>query len=137
LACVFGVAVVAIEDELPVKMEEGQPLAANVRRVSQALTMLGLPWPSDLAEQIEPAARNRDADALQTILDRHVSIAVAINPESRVRVIRGNASASLQQGVRRQTDPAMPRPILLLVSQKRKTTALCGRYPSTFTRHPI
>jgi len=72
-------------------------LAANVRRVGQALAMLGLPWPSDLAEQMEAAARNRDADGLQTILDRHVLVAVAINPESRVKVIRGNASASLQQ----------------------------------------
>ncbi|HEY2412424.1 MAG TPA: CehA/McbA family metallohydrolase [Pirellulaceae bacterium] len=98
LACAFCVRVVAIADELPVKNVEGQPLAANVRRVGQALAMLGRPWSSDAAEQIETAARKRDADALQAIVDRHVFVGVAINPESRVKVIRGEASASLQQG---------------------------------------
>jgi len=98
LACAFCVVVVAIADELPVKVVEGQPLAANVRRVGQALAMLGRSWSSEMAEQIETAARKRDADALQAILDRHVLLGVAINPESRVKVIRGEAVASLQQG---------------------------------------
>jgi hypothetical protein len=98
LAGAVSGGVVAIADELPVKTVEGQPMAANVRRVGQALAMLGRPWSSDFAEQIEAAARKRDGDSLQALVDRHVLLGVAINPESRVKVIRGEGLASLQQG---------------------------------------
>jgi hypothetical protein len=94
LAC----AIVAVADELPVTAVEGQPLAANVRRITQALVMLGRPWPSELAQQIEDAARRRDADGLQALIDPLVLMGVAINPESRVKAMRGQATATLQQG---------------------------------------
>ena len=39
----------------------------------------------------------RDAVALQKQLDPHVLLAVSLNPESRVKVKRGPAAATLQQ----------------------------------------
>jgi hypothetical protein len=98
LACALGVAVVATGDELPLKVVDGQPLAANVRRVGQAMAMLGRPWSSAFADKVEAAARQRDADALQKLVDPLVLLGVAINPESRVRVVRGEAAAAIQQG---------------------------------------
>src|SRR5262249_50708042 len=84
--------------ELPLISVEGQPLAANVRRVVQAFDLLGLPFAEGLAARIEAAARERDPAQLQKLLDEQVLLAVAINPESRIKVIRGPATASIQQG---------------------------------------
>jgi hypothetical protein len=84
-------------DDLPVIPVEGQPLAANVSRVVQALELLGHPLDVELSAQLAAAAKNRDASALQSLLDRQVLLAVAINPESRVKVLRGTAPAELQQ----------------------------------------
>lgn len=92
------VTFVAVADELPRRAVEGQPLAANVRRVGQTLAMLGQSWPAEVAAAVEAAARERDAEKLQEILDQRVLLAVAINPESRVKVLRGPAAAQLQQG---------------------------------------
>jgi hypothetical protein len=93
-----GWAVTARADDLPVAAVEGQPLAANVRRVVQALEMLGRPLPREVADELEAAAQERDAARLQRIFDKEVLLAVAINPESRVKVLRGTAAAGLQQG---------------------------------------
>jgi hypothetical protein len=84
--------------DLPVVSVEGQPLAANARRVIQALESIGSPIPTDAAARLAAAIRSRDAALIQTILDKHVLLAVAINPESRVKVLRGPAQATLQQG---------------------------------------
>ncbi len=92
------VGVVAVADELSPQKVEGQPLAANVRRVGQALELVGQAWPREFAASIDAAAKERDADALQALLDRHVLLVVAINPESRVKVLRGPAPAVIQQG---------------------------------------
>ncbi|HMC10643.1 MAG TPA: CehA/McbA family metallohydrolase, partial [Pirellulaceae bacterium] len=86
------------DDALPVVSVEGQPLAANVRRIVQAFAHLGQPLPADLSAAIETAARDRDHARLQTLLDQRVLLVVAINPESRVKVLRGPAAAVLQQG---------------------------------------
>ncbi|HEX5104754.1 MAG TPA: CehA/McbA family metallohydrolase [Pirellulaceae bacterium] len=85
-------------EDLPVISVEGQPLAANVRRVVQALDLMGQPLPSEVAAKLEAAAKERDHAVLQSALDKHVLLAVAINPESRVKVVRGPAEAKLQQG---------------------------------------
>jgi hypothetical protein len=85
-------------DDLPIVTVEGQPLAANVRRVVQALELVGQPLPGEVAAKLEAAAKERDHASLQAALDKHVLLAVAINPESRVKVIRGPAEAKLQQG---------------------------------------
>jgi hypothetical protein len=85
-------------EDLPVVPVEGQPLAANVRRVVQALDQLGQPLPTELASMLESAARDREQARLQALLDARVLLMVAINPESRVKVMRGPARAILQQG---------------------------------------
>jgi hypothetical protein len=77
---------------------EGQPLAANARRLMDALQFLGAPLPPDAAASIRAAAKARDARKIQELLDPHVLIAVSLNPESRVKAARGPAPAILQQG---------------------------------------
>src|SRR5688572_341401 len=88
----------AAQDGLPVILVEGQPLAANVRRGAEALSYLGKPLPAEATNAIALAARDRDHARLQTLLDPHVLLIVAINPESRVKVMRGPSTATLQQG---------------------------------------
>jgi hypothetical protein len=85
-------------EELPVIATEGQPLGANVTRVVQALDMLGRPLPEELKTKLVEAAKARDAEVLQKLLDPQVLLLVALNPESRVKVSRGPAEAVLQQG---------------------------------------
>ena len=81
----------------PVVAVEGQPLAANVRRVVQALDLLGQSLPEEEQARLAAAAEDRDAAKLQMLLDPHVLLVVAINPESRVKVLRGPGKAELQQ----------------------------------------
>ena len=76
---------------------EGQPLAANVNRVLQALDTLGSPLPNETLESLVRAAMARDAAQLQKLLDPHVLFVVSLNPESRVKVQRGPAPVVLQQ----------------------------------------
>jgi hypothetical protein len=85
--------------EVPVSPDvEGQPLGANVKRLLDALDFLGHPLPAETAQSLTPAAAERDAAALQKLLDPHVLFAVQINPELRVKVSRGPAAAILHQG---------------------------------------
>jgi hypothetical protein len=81
----------------PVEVE-GQPLAANVERLLEALQFLGAPLTDETTTTVKAAAKDRDARKLQQTLDRHVLLQVTINPESRVKVARGPAPATLQQG---------------------------------------
>jgi hypothetical protein len=76
---------------------EGQPLAANVRRVVEALEYLGAPLAVDLRNALAKAGAARDANTLQALLDARVLLVVHINPEARVKVARGPAPAVLQQ----------------------------------------
>ena len=48
---------------------EGQPLAANVKRVLDALEYLGTPLPEETNAAIRGAAKDRDARKLQLLLD--------------------------------------------------------------------
>src|SRR5262249_36814101 len=73
---------------------EAQPLAANARRLVEALGFLGMPLPQETALALEKAA---DAEAIQRLLDPHALLEVSINPEARVKGGRGPASATLQQ----------------------------------------
>ena len=98
IAAWISTAAIARADDLPVVTVEGQPLAANVRRVMQALELVGQALPVEVTAKLEAAAKERDQAALQATLDKHVLLAVAINPESRVKVLRGPAEAKLQQG---------------------------------------
>ena len=76
---------------------DGQPLAANLQRVVDALEFLGMPLPLSLREEISRAAQARDARKLQELIDSQVLLVVHINPEARVKVARGPVPALLQQ----------------------------------------
>ncbi len=82
----------------PAVRVEGQPLAANVTRVLEALQFLGRPLPDALTRRLQEAGRARDGARIQALLEAHVLLVVQINPEVRVKVTRGPAPAQLQQG---------------------------------------
>src|SRR5919112_2929253 len=82
---------------LPSAAVEAQPLGANIERLDRALEYLGAPLPADVRTGLRRASQARDAKTLQALLDPLVLLCVQINPEARVRVIRGPASAALQQ----------------------------------------
>ena len=97
LLLLLPVAVEAADVEL-VRSVEGQPLAASTKRLAQALTFLGSPLPHELVTKLAAAQKDRDAVGIQDLLDPHVSFVVSLNPEVRVKVQRGPAKATLQQG---------------------------------------
>jgi hypothetical protein len=88
------VAAVMLLAQEPVEVE-GQPLAANVERLAEALEVLGTPLPAGLRDALKAAGR--DGRKIQQALDPRVLLVVSINPESRVKVARGAAEARLQQ----------------------------------------
>lgn len=98
LSLVACIALTATANEVPVVPVEGQPLAANAKRLVEALRYLGAPLDAQLESAIEVAGRARDAAALQRHLDAVVLFVVSINPELRVKVHRGPGNAELQQG---------------------------------------
>ena len=81
----------------PVVEVEGQPLAANIERLMQALDYLGAPLPAETRAGLAAAGSARDAARLQELLDPHVLFVVSLNPEMRVKAARGPAKAVLQQ----------------------------------------
>ncbi|WP_372897506.1 CehA/McbA family metallohydrolase [Stieleria sp.] len=84
-------------DSVPTVPVDGQPLGANITRLIEALEYLGQPLDDEIARSLRAAAKQRDAAALQEILDDHVLFVVSLNPEVRVKVARGPATAKLQQ----------------------------------------
>ena len=94
LATLFAISNLASAQTINV---EGQPLASNARRLLKAMEFLGHPVPKNDVEAIEAAANNQDAHKLQQLLDPHVLLMVHLNPEARVKVLRGPAVAALQQ----------------------------------------
>ena len=96
------VAAPALGDDLPlVTNVEFQPLSAQVRRVVEALDMLGEPLPRETKERLIKAYALEDTAAavkeFQKALDPSCLIGVEINPESRVKVFPGTARAKLAQ----------------------------------------
>ena len=81
-----------------VEVVESQPLAANVKRLIAALDYLGAPLPKPLVQKLKTACDQRDAKAIQQLLDSEVLCVVSLNPEVRTKVARGPARAVLQQG---------------------------------------
>jgi hypothetical protein len=77
---------------------EGQPLAGNAERLLHALEFLGAPLAAGPSAALRPAIKAQDARKIQEALDPQVLFVVTVNPESRVKVKRGPATASLQQG---------------------------------------
>jgi hypothetical protein len=88
---------VAAGQNLAIIQVEGQPLAANVRRLMQALDFLGAPLSQETQKAIQSACDEQDANKIQRLLDPQVLLAVHLNPESRVKVACGPARATLQQ----------------------------------------
>src|SRR5438270_282517 len=76
----------------PVEVE-GQPLAANVRRLLAALEYLGAPLPAATAAALREGADARDARKLQQLLDPHVLLVVSLGEGGRSAVARGPAPA--------------------------------------------
>ena len=86
--------------ELPkVKKVELQPLAAQVKRLVEAMDYLGVPLRSTDKQSLERATGEPDsgraAVEIQDVLDKYCLLDVHINPESRVKVAQGPAKAEL------------------------------------------
>ena len=98
LVALLAMAIAARPDDLPVVSDvEGQPLGQNAARLLQALDLLGSPLPKEATDKLQAAADAREVKRIQELLDPHVLVMVGINPESRVKVTRGPAEATLQQ----------------------------------------
>src|SRR5262249_5839072 len=95
VAMFFG-GIASAQELSPVQVE-GQPLAANVKRLLQALDYLGAPLPAGTTKALKAACDDQDAAKIQRLLDPQVLLAVHLNPEVRVKVGRGPAKATLQQ----------------------------------------
>jgi hypothetical protein len=78
---------------------EVQPLAAQVRRLVEALEYLGEPFSPAERLALERASNVEDAalalTGIREVLDARSLFFVEISPESRVRVARGRAAATL------------------------------------------
>src|SRR4051794_23013837 len=98
LALLLSAPLAVAADPPPVVADvEGQPLAANAERVAKALQFLGAPLPEDAAKELQAAIDAKDARKVQQVLDPRVLFVVSLSPESRVKVARGPAEATLQQ----------------------------------------
>lgn len=97
LICLVGVPCIAVDVPRDSTVE-GQPLAANIQRVTEAFEFLGTALPPTLVDELKQAGQARDARQLQELLDPRVAFVLTINPEVRVKVQRGPAEARLQQG---------------------------------------
>jgi hypothetical protein len=89
-------------EELPlVKDVEFQPLSAQVRRIVEALDLLGQPISRDdkttLRQAIDSTGQDPAIRSIQTILDKYCLIGIEINPESRVKAVQGPARPRLVQ----------------------------------------
>ena len=76
---------------------ESQPLGANVKRVIQSLQYLGHPLSQSLQNNLEKAIADEDSIAIQRLLDEQVVALVEINPEVRVKGVRGPGKVNIQQ----------------------------------------
>jgi hypothetical protein len=84
---------------------EVQPLAAQVKRLLDAMEYLGEPFSASERERLDTAAnlsdQTRAIEEIQRVFDARCLFSVRINPESRVSVERGAAPARLvEQGWR-------------------------------------
>src|SRR6266852_1885715 len=83
-----------------------QPLAAQARRVAQALDYLGAPLPADDKKALETAAEDQDearaVEAIQTVLDRYCLAGV------RITTVGGSSPNQLVLETQRTSDrPAL------------------------------
>lgn len=97
LCSILGFTRLLSGDIVPKAVVEGQPLAANVSRLITAMEYLGAPVPEMVVSALQSAIRDRNADLIQELIDAHVLFVVQLNPEVRVKVLRGPAKAALHQ----------------------------------------
>jgi hypothetical protein len=102
---VIAFASCAFADELPKVKVERQPLAAQARRVSEALALLGEPLTDDERQAIRDAATDADENkavaAIQTILDKRCLAGVHITADKKLQTQVGPAKPQLaEQGWR-------------------------------------
>ena len=80
---------------------ELQPLKSQVQRIVDALEFLGEPLSGREQRTLGRAYSRRDplqaVTEIQKVLDSRVLLSVQINPESRVKVARGNAETELNE----------------------------------------
>ena len=81
----------------PIVEVDGQPLAAQVQRVTRALDLMGRPLSAQRQKMLQPALDAEDSRQIQALIDAEVLLVADINPEARVKVTRGPAPARLQQ----------------------------------------
>lgn len=90
-----------LQASLPVSVPL-QPFAAQAHRVADALAAVGAPLSGAELQALRHAASlSSDAEgvaATAAVLDKRVLMEVRINPEARLSVTRGAASANLAQG---------------------------------------
>jgi hypothetical protein len=82
-----------------------QPMAQQARQLAEALNYLGQPLTASEQKQINDAIGMQDetaaVTALQKVFDGHVLVNIDINPESRVKVEKGEAKPDLvEEGAR-------------------------------------
>src|SRR5262245_14014683 len=99
LACLHSISLLAT---LPVvSVPDFQPLAAQVRRVAEAMEALGSPLSVADATALQSALKEPNgalgATKVQAILDPHCLFGVQINPEMRVKVAAGDAKPELDE----------------------------------------
>lgn len=99
LALGFGQSVRAAQGAAKLEGDDLQPLAAQVRRLIEALEYLGEPFGAAEREALERAANDERAEralaSIQNVLERRTLFHVRISPESRVSVTRGAAAPVL------------------------------------------
>ncbi|MFI5458338.1 MAG: CehA/McbA family metallohydrolase [Isosphaerales bacterium] len=89
-------------EDLPVYLDvEFQPLSAQVKRVIDALEMLGQPLARDEKARLESALDSTGPESairtIQNVLDKHCLVGIEINAESRVKSSQGPAPPRLVQ----------------------------------------
>src|SRR5262245_54846242 len=94
---------------------DDEALAANVAAALKVLEQIKAPASID-AKELKTALAKPDVTRLQELLDPLVLLTVSINPESRVKVARGEAPAQLRQ------DLAVP--VLIKVVNEAGVTAV-------------
>jgi hypothetical protein len=79
-----------------------QPFKAQITRVLESLDFQGAALPPEEVQSIRDTLANGSGaeaiDKIESLLEKHVLVEVNINPESRVKIARGAASAELVQG---------------------------------------
>ena len=95
---------------------EGQPLAANIRRVVESLEYLAVRLERAAAQNLDAALKRLDSEEIQQAIDPQVLLVVTIDRDARVNVKQGAAQPLIQQA---GFVPVLVKVINQVQSQKR------------------